>query len=285
MKWKGRRSSDNVVDQRHTRSKKGIGLTGLILGAGVVYLLGGNPLTFLMQNSDTITSSISGGSSASVASEAKDDELKEFSAVVLADTEDVWDTIFSDLDKTYPEPEMILFRNRVQSACGSATSAVGPFYCPGNFKIYLDLSFFSELEKSLGAKGDFARAYVIAHEVGHHVQNVLGINQRVRRAQRSLGKSDQNKLSVKMELQADCFSGLWANQAQKMKQILEEGDIKEALNAANAIGDDTLQKRSGGSVRPDSFTHGSSVQRFEAFNLGYKTGSFESCYNNFKAEL
>ncbi|MEO0963135.1 MAG: neutral zinc metallopeptidase, partial [Pseudomonadota bacterium] len=202
----------------------------------------------------------------------------EFSAGVLADTEDVWNKLLpATFGKAYREPKMVLFSDGVNSGCGFASSAVGPFYCPAGEKIYLDLDFFKELVIRFGVEGDFAPAYVIAHEVGHHIQTVLGISAQVRQAQGEVGKTAGNRLSVMQELQADCFAGVWANRADSMNQILEPGDIQEAMNAASAIGDDTLQRQAGGRVVPDSFTHGTSAQRQRWFMKGYQTGDPVQC--------
>ncbi len=277
MRWKGRRTSDNVQDRRRSRvaGRGGVGIVGLLVGGAFIYMMGGNPLPFLLQNAGTTLQQ--GRTSSPVISEAHDDQLKEFSSVVLADTEDVWNKIFSSKGARYIEPQMVLFRSRVQSACGVASSASGPFYCPGDSKIYLDLSFFNELDKSLGAGGDFARAYVIAHEVGHHVQNITGVNKHSRKLQARMGTADRNKVSVIVELQADCFAGMWARQTQDAKAVIDSGDLEEAFNAAAAIGDDRLQRRSGRGVNVDSFTHGTSAQRLQAFKAGYSKGSYELC--------
>jgi len=200
------------------------------------------------------------------------DELKEFVSVVLAETEDVWREQFSTMGRQYREPSLVLFTEMVESACGSANAAVGPFYCPGDQKVYVDLSFYDLLRQRLGAPGDFAQAYVLAHEVGHHVQNLLGVSERVQAMRSQLSEEEYNQLSVRLELQADFYAGVWAHHTQRMKQNLESGDIEEALNAATAIGDDKLQKQSQGYVVPDSFTHGTSQQRARWFRLGYETG-------------
>jgi predicted metalloprotease len=197
--------------------------------------------------------------------------------VVLADTEDTWHAIFRQSGREYQEPTLVLFSGAVQSACGMASAAMGPFYCAADGKVYIDLSFFDDLKRRHGAPGDFAQAYVIAHEIGHHVQNLLGISSRVRSAQRGLGKADANALSVKQELQADCFAGLWGNHAERSRQVLEQGDIEEALNAASAIGDDRLQRQGQGYVVPESFTHGTSKQRVEWFRRGITNGDIGSC--------
>jgi predicted metalloprotease len=204
-------------------------------------------------------------------------QLADFVSVVLADTEDTWREIFRQSGRSYAEPTLVLFSGAVKSACGMASAAMGPFYCPADRKVYIDLAFFEDLRRQHGAPGDFAQAYVIAHEVGHHVQNLLGISDQVRSAQQGLGKAEANTLSVKQELQADCFAGLWGNHADRSRQVLEEGDIEEALNAATAIGDDRLQKQAQGYVVPESFTHGTSRQRVEWFRRGIESGVFERC--------
>ncbi|MEM9137468.1 MAG: neutral zinc metallopeptidase, partial [Cyanobacteria bacterium P01_F01_bin.42] len=195
----------------------------------------------------------------------------------LADTEDVWHPIFRQIGRTYQEPTLVLFSNQVNSACGLAQSAIGPFYCPADQKVYIDLTFYRDLKTRHNAPGDFAQAYVIAHEVGHHVQTLLGVSQQVQRAKRQVSKVEGNQLSVRQELQADCFAGVWANHAQRARNILEQGDLEEALNAASQIGDDTLQRQAQGYVVPDSFTHGSSTQRVRWFKTGFQSGQIESC--------
>jgi len=196
---------------------------------------------------------------------------------VLADTEDTWHALFRGMEKTYEEPRLVLFSGSVESACGLASAAVGPFYCPADQKLYIDLSFYSDLKNRFGAPGDFAQAYVIAHEVGHHVQNLLGIAEKVRSLRGRISEAEANKLSVMMELQADCLSGVWAYHADKARNILEQGDVEEALNAASAIGDDRLQRKSRGYVTPDSFTHGSSAQRMRWFKRGLESGNIGQC--------
>jgi predicted metalloprotease len=208
---------------------------------------------------------------------AADDQLRDFVAVVLADTEDVWNDLFRRMNRRYQEPTLVLFTQAVQSACGQAHTAVGPFYCPADRKLYIDLSFYRDLRDRLGAPGDFAQAYVIAHEVGHHVQNLLGIADRVRSTQGRDSREGANAMQVRMELQADCFAGVWANNAQRTRQILEAGDIEEGLNAAAAVGDDRLQRRSQGVVVPESFTHGSSAQRVRWFKRGLESGDPRQC--------
>ncbi|MEP0813010.1 neutral zinc metallopeptidase [Trichocoleus sp. ST-U2] len=208
--------------------------------------------------------------------------MADFVSVVLADTEDTWGNLFRQNGENYVEPKLVLFSNSVQSACGSASSAVGPFYCPADQKVYIDLSFYQDLKYKLNAPGDFAQAYVIAHEVGHHVQNLMGISSKVRTLQRQASRAEANQLSVRLELQADCFAGIWAHHANRSRQILEEGDVEEALNAASSIGDDRLQSQSKGHVVPDSFTHGSSAQRVRWFKRGIQTGEPVQC-NTFAA--
>ncbi len=213
---------------------------------------------------------------------AEDRELADLVSVVLADTEDTWSVLFAADNREYREPTLVLFTDAVESACGFAQSAVGPFYCPADEKVYIDLSFYRDLKERYGAPGDFAQAYVIAHEVGHHVQNLLGISEQVQSAQQGLGTIDANRLSVMQELQADCFAGVWAHNADEARDLLEQGDVEEGLNAASSIGDDRLQMESQGRVTPDSFTHGSSAQRVNWFQTGLESGDVNSC-NTFDA--
>jgi uncharacterized protein len=267
MRWQGRRGSGNVEDRR------GMGGRGLAVGGGgigIVILL----VVVLLSGGDPSAIFGSGGSSGSSGglSQQQQDQAAQFASVVLADTEDVWNAQFADMGRKYQEPRMVLFTGYVQSACGGASSQVGPFYCPADRKVYVDLSFFDELSRRYGAPGDFAQAYVIAHEVGHHVQNLLGISDAVHSRQQRVSQSEANQLSVRLELQADFLAGYWAHYAQKRLNVLEPGDIEEALRAAQAIGDDTLQKEAQGYAVPDSFTHGTSAQRMRWFKLGYKTG-------------
>jgi predicted metalloprotease len=276
MRWKTGRRSSNIEDRRGRRAgpvafKGGIGTIVLVLAAS--YFLGINPLDILMMQTGTGT----GGEQTDWQPSPEEQQMADFVSVVLADTEDTWREIFRQSGKTYQEPDLVLYTGAVQSACGTGSAAMGPFYCPGDRKVYIDLAFFDELRRRHGAPGDFAQAYVIAHEVGHHVQNLLGISDRVRSAQRGLGTAEANALSVKLELQADCFAGLWGNHAERSRQVLEEGDIEEALNAASAIGDDRLQKESGGYVVPETFTHGTSRQRVEWFRRGIERGDIGSC--------
>ena len=268
MKWIGRRQSGNVEDRRGISGKSiaGIGGVGGIIIAIIFALMGGDTSQIFnaLENS-TQEQGIS-------QSEARYDSLAQFTAVVLADTEDVWDSLFTGMGKTYVKPKLVLFTNSVESACGNASSSVGPFYCSGDSKVYIDLAFLEELQGKIEAEGDFAQAYIIAHEVGHHVQNLLGILDKVHAKKSSLSESEYNDLSVRLELQADFLSGVWAHYAQKMKSILETGDIEEAMNASAAVGDDKIQMKSQGYVVPDAFTHGTSKQRTKWFMLGFNTG-------------
>lgn len=286
MRWRGERQSDNVEDRRGmsvSRGAKvgGIGGLGLVAVVVVSLFLGFDPsalLQIVVQN--TQSSSVSTEQNSVPAA---NDDMRNFVAVVLAETEDVWNETFRQNGRTYQEPNLVLFSGAVESACGMADSAVGPFYCPADQKVYLDLVFFEELHSRFGASGDFAQAYVIAHEVGHHVQTLLGITQKVTRLQAQSDTSNRNRLSVMMELQADCLAGVWAHQAQKNRNILEAGDIEEGLNAASAVGDDRIQKRTRGYVVPDGFTHGSSAQRVSWFKRGFEQGNIQSC-DTFKAD-
>jgi len=242
---------------------------GLIIIIIIFALLGGDPVALLDQvGTTTAPTQQSGPGTLS----PEEDQLAQFVSVVLADTEDVWNELFRQQGKQYREPTLVLFSGSVQSACGYASAASGPFYCPPDQKVYVDLAFYEELKRRFGAPGDFAQAYVVAHEVGHHVQNLLGISREVQSMRNRISKEDYNMLSVRLELQADYLAGVWAHHAQRTKSILEEGDIEEALRAANAIGDDTIQKRSRGYVVPDSFTHGTSEQRMRWFLKGFKSG-------------
>ena len=269
MLWKDRRESDNIVDERRVGGKT-LGVGGLVVGAAIYWFLGGNPLVYVAQNVGSLRPS-------APVNQAQGADRKKLVGVVLGDTEDVWRALFRANARTYIEPKLVLFRDQVQSGCGTAGAATGPFYCPTDQRVYLDLGFFDELAKSLGVKGDFAIAYVIAHEVGHHVQTQLGLDRAVRAGVGSGDTRRQNKESVALELQADCLAGVWAKQTQATKDVIEPGDIDQALNAASAIGDDRLQKRAQGYVVPDSFTHGSSAQRVAAFKLGFAGGQLRSC--------
>ena len=279
MRWRGERQSDNVEDRRGMRVSRGVkvgGISGLGLVAIVVVslLLGVDPTIVLQQVGQSLPSSTTIEESAQPTA---NNDMRNFVAVVLAETEDVWNEQFNNAGRTYQEPKLVLFSGAVDSACGFAQSAMGPFYCPADHKIYLDLEFFNELHSRFGASGDFAQAYVIAHEIGHHVQTQLGIIQKVAQLQARSSKAQANKLSVLMELQADCLAGMWAYQASKKRDILEEGDIEEAINAASAVGDDRIQKKTRGYVVPDSFTHGSSAQRVSWFQRGFEQGNFQAC--------
>ena len=268
MKWLGRRQSGNIDDRRGF-SGGGIAAGGGIIGL-VVYLL----INFLGGDPNQVAGLQDQGGEPTGVTEtrnATEDEMAKFASVVLADNEDVWNKIFAQNGRQYEEPVMVLFNGRTGSACGTANAAVGPFYCPADHKVYLDLSFFNDLKDRFGASGDFANAYVISHEVGHHVQQLLGTSDKVQRAMEQSPR-ERNKLSVALELQADFYAGVWAHYNQEMKNALEPGDIEEALNAANAIGDDRLQKMSTGEVVPDAFTHGTSEQRMHWFKKGFETG-------------
>jgi uncharacterized protein len=269
MLWQGRRESDNVEDAR------GSGGGGrIVLGGGigtvilvVLYLvLGGDPQALFNSQQAQLPQT------AQYDSQAPRDEASKFVAVVLADTEDAWNEIFRQMGREYKEPRLVLFTDVTQSGCGFASGATGPFYCPQDRRVYIDLGFFRQLQERLGAGGDFAEAYVIAHEVGHHVQNLLGITDRVQTARGRVSQSEYNQLSVRLELQADFLAGVWARYTDRVKHVVEAGDIEEAMRAASAVGDDRLQSRSRGYVVPDSFTHGTSEQRVRWFRRGYETG-------------
>ena len=255
----------------------GGGGLGIIVIALLIWALGGNPVSFL-QNAGPMMSS--GGSTSSQPITPEEEQLAAFVRVVLADTEDVWNRLMPELGRSYREPTLVLFSGLVDSACGRADASVGPFYCGADQQVYIDLAFYSQLKRDLGAPGDFAQAYVIAHEVGHHVQQLLGISPRVHEQQARLGGVEANRLSVRLELQADFLAGVWAHHADAMSEILEPGDVDEALNAASRIGDDVLQKRARGSVVPDAFTHGTAAQRVRWFRLGLETGDL-SLMNTF----
>ncbi|WP_136679207.1 neutral zinc metallopeptidase [Neptunomonas sp. XY-337] len=295
MRWRGNRSSENVEDRRGDQPPsmgvagggalrllpmliKFLGVKGTLVLAVVV---GGYGL--MTGNLGTILSVLTGqpmpqqSAPESVQQTAQEQELAEFISVILADTEDTWGQIFTASGRQYKEPRLVLFRNAVKSACGTAQSAVGPFYCPADQQIYIDLGFYTELSQRFKAPGDFAQAYVLAHEVGHHIQTLLGISAKVHEAKRGVDKARANQLSVRQELQADCLAGVWANKAHHERKMLEPGDLEEGLRAASAIGDDTLQKQSRGYVTPDSFTHGSSAQRVKWFKRGFEKGNMAAC--------
>jgi len=290
MRWEGNRQSENVEDRRGMRGgpvMAGGGLMTLVLVL-VVWLLGGDPMALLQQLPQGQPPGQGGpldpGGPAGGAGAGVDDKQKEFVAVVLADTEDVWTDQFRQLSRQYKDPRLVLFSEATQSACGFAESATGPFYCPADSKVYLDTAFFRELEERFHAPGDFAKAYVIAHEVGHHVQNLLGWSDQVHAAQQRAGKVGANKLSVRLELQADYLAGVWAHHANRSRHVLEVGDVEAAIAAATAIGDDRLQRQSRGVVVPDSFTHGSSKQRVRWFTQGLKTGDFKAAEKLFELD-
>lgn len=267
MRWMGRRESSNVDDRRGIGGPVAVG--GGIIGVIVLILnlLSGN-------GGDVSQLPIPGGASRQLSAEEQkaEDERAQFVKVVLADTEDVWNALFKQMGKQYQEPTLVLFRGAVQSGCGNASAQSGPFYCPADQQLYIDLSFYEDLQNRFKAPGDFAMAYVVAHEVGHHIQTLMGTSEKLARLRQRLSEEEYNQYSVRNELQADFYAGVWAHHAQRMKNILEQGDIEEALNAANAIGDDRLQKQSQGYVVPESFTHGTSAQRMYWFKKGYDTG-------------
>ena len=293
MKWENNRRSSNVEDKRNDSSSNfgsnqnssimmllplikmliGTKIGRIILIIGVIaYFMGFNPLALLnMQEGSSFNSS------STVVNTQKEDKSAQFVSTVLAQTEDIWSNVFKKYNANYIEPKLVLFRNSVKSGCGFASSQTGPFYCPADQKVYLDLSFFDELAKRHDAPGDFAQAYVIAHEIGHHVQNITGTISKVQKEKQALNDEKQNVLQVKVELQADCYAGLWAYYSKKDFNSIEEGDIQEALNAASAIGDDTLQKKAQGYVVPDAFTHGTAAQRMAWFKKGFQNGTLESC--------
>lgn len=288
MKWEGQRESDNVEDRRDQGPSSGgsfglpIGGRGIGIGTIVLALVGWgvfgiNPLTTLEVLSGSGSPQVITQPSPAAHRPPADDPMARFVSTVLADTEDVWGELFKRGGKTYPKPKLVLFRGSTPTACGTGQSAMGPFYCPGDQKVYIDLAFYDTLKRQLGAPGDFAQAYVIAHEVGHHVQNVLGISSKLDQMRGRVSQAQYNALSVRLELQADCFAGVWGHHAQNARQILEEGDIEEAMNAASRIGDDALQGARGGAVVPESFTHGTSVQRQRWFMTGFKSGSVSQC--------
>ena len=283
MKWEGQRESDNVEDARSggggsrlggLGGGRGVGLGTVAVALIAGWIFGINPMTVL--------GLLSGGEPVSTqqapaARPPAGDTQAQFVSVVLADTEDVWREQFRQLGSTYREPKLRLFRGSEPTACGRGEAAMGPFYCPGDQKVYIDLGFFEVMRTRLGAPGDFAQAYVIAHEVGHHVQNLMGVTDKVGQARGRLSEAQQNAVSVRVELQADCYAGVWANHSQRSKQWLQQGDLEEAMNAASQIGDDTLQRKSSGTVTPDSFTHGSSAQRVDWFQRGFRSGNVKDC--------
>jgi predicted metalloprotease len=291
MRWEGQRQSENVEDRRDEGGGGGgFGFGGRSIGIGSVVLavvagaiFGVNPLTILGLMSGGGQVQQQGAPAPAQAPRAarphppQEEQMKAFVSTVLAQTEDVWTQVLQARGSPYRDPRLVLFRGATQTACGAGQSAMGPFYCPADEKVYIDLGFYDTLRTRLGAPGDFAQAYVIAHEVGHHVQKLLGISDKVDTLRHRSDRTQSNALSVRMELQADCFAGVWAHHAQAGRQILEPGDIEEALNAASQIGDDTLQRRSRGTIVPESFTHGSGEQRVHWFRQGFETGQMEQC--------
>ena len=277
MRWRGGRRSTNIEDRRGSRAKRGIlgGGIGSIVLVLVAMYFGVDP-SFLIQGMQSANVGTSSGTRPT-AEDLKDDPLADMISVVMADTEDVWSEIFAAGGQRYREPTLVMFTGRTSSACGMGQAAMGPFYCPADQKAYIDLSFYEDMRTRFKAPGDFAQAYVIAHEVGHHVQNLLGISGKVHRMKQQLSEGEANRMSVRLELQADCFAGVWANRAHRARNILEAGDVDEALNAASAIGDDRLQRQSRGTVVPESFTHGTSEQRQRWFRVGLESGNPDSC--------
>jgi len=277
MLWKSGRRSSNVEDRRGLRIPGGVkgGGIGILLLALVGMYFGIDPA--LIMNMAGGVPQESSTMADTPPPTAEEQELVDFISVVLADTEDTWNKIFKEKGGTYREPKLVLFTGQVQSACGFAQAAMGPFYCPGDQKVYIDLAFYKDLKNRLDAPGDFAQAYVVAHEIGHHVQKLIGISDKVQQVRQQLSEKEYNKVSVKVELQADCFAGIWAHHADRVRNVLEPGDIEEALNAASRIGDDRLQQQAQGYVVPDSFTHGSSAQRVHWFKTGYTAGTLEAC--------
>src|SRR5262245_41819041 len=285
MRWRTGRRSENVDDLRGVRAPRGglrLGMGSLLAVVLIGWLLGADPLTLLrivgssIQTTEVpdVSYEVPGGPPAQG---GPPDELSDFVSVVLADTEDTWGGIFGERGASYEAPRLVLFTDLVRSACGMGQSAMGPFYCPADAKVYIDLGFYRDLRDRFRAPGDFAQAYVIAHEVGHHVQNLLGTSGKVQRLREARPEAEANALSVRLELQADCYAGVWAHHAQRARQILEEGDVEEGLAAAAAIGDDRIQRETRGTVVPESFTHGSSRQRVEWFRRGLESGSLEAC--------
>ncbi len=279
MKWRGRRSSSNIEDRRSSGGGRrmpvksgGIGTIVLVLAA---LYFGVDPSVIMNQLSAPPSQAPSGGQLYKPS--AAEQELAQFVSVVVADTEDVWNKQFQHMGRQYVEPTLVMFNGAVRSGCGNASSAMGPFYCPADQKMYIDLSFYRDLRERHDAPGDFAQAYVLAHEVGHHIQTLLGISKQVHAQRSKVSKIEGNKLSVMQELQADCLAGIWAHQLQQSKQVMERGDLEEALNAAMAIGDDRLQQQAQGRVVPESFTHGTSKQRVKWFKQGFESGDINSC--------
>ena len=277
MRWRGRRRSSNIEDRRGSRAPKlvggGIGTIALVL---VAMYFGVDP-TPLLQGMQGTGGSASSSGTRPTAEDLQDDPLADMISVVVADTEDVWTGLFAAQGRRYKPPTLVLFSGATRSACGLGQAAMGPFYCPGDHKAYIDLAFYDQMRTKFRAPGDFAQAYVIAHEVGHHVQNLLGVSGKVHQMKQRVNQAQANALSVRLELQADCLAGVWANRTQKAHNFLERGDVEEALNAASAIGDDTLQRQSRGTVVPESFTHGTAAQRQRWFRIGLDYGDPDRC--------
>ncbi len=287
MKWEGERQSENVEDRRTGSGAgsgprvggRGVGIGGIVIALVAAWIFGINPMTVLgLLDGGVPTSPPTAQTAPPLGKTPSADPQTAFVRTVLAQTEDVWNEIFRANGQSYPQPKLVLFRGTTPTGgCGSGQSAMGPFYCPADQKVYIDLGFYDTLRRQLGAPGDFAQAYVIAHEVGHHVQNVLGISAKVEQLRKRASQKEGNAISVRLELQADCFAGVWAHHRQKQTKFLEAGDIEEAMNAAAKIGDDALQRAQGGAVVPDSFTHGTSAQRQRWFDTGFRSGSLKAC--------
>jgi predicted metalloprotease len=291
MKWENNRQSDNIEDRRNERrggmfggggrrvGGRGIGFGTIVIALLAGWIFGINPMTILglLGSGSEMLPETSQSAPAPTSAGKPGDQMGQFVSSVLAGTEDTWTAIFQQSGAQYQKPRLVLFTGATPTACGTGQSAMGPFYCPGDQKVYIDLSFYDTLRRQLGAPGDFAQAYVVAHEVGHHVQNLMGLTEKMEQARRRVSEREYNQLSVRLELQADCFAGIWAHHNHKNKAILEPGDVEEALNAAAAIGDDALQRKSQGQVVPDSFTHGTSEQRQRWFHKGLETGSVKAC--------
>jgi predicted metalloprotease len=289
MRWRGARQSDNIEDRRGARTARpglavgGIGALAIVL---IGMFLGVDPRLLLQGVQQAqLEGGQPQGSSGPVQESAAEVEQRQFVAVVLADTETVWQRVFQSMGGRYREPKLVLFRDAVESGCGFAQAATGPFYCPPDERVFLDLGFFDEMSSRLGARGDFAQAYVIAHEVGHHVQHLLGTSGKVHRLQQRVGEVEANQLSVRLELQADCYAGVWARRAEQNRAMLESGDLEEAIGAARAVGDDTLQRAARGRVVPDSFTHGSAAQRTRWFQRGFDRDDPDDCDTFAAADL
>ena len=285
MKWEGNRQSENVEDRRGGGGRRvgGIGLGTIVLGLVASYFLGINPMTAINAINGVQGALPSSQEAPGEQQAAAQDRSTVFVRTVVADTEDTWGKIFAASGERYPAPKLVLFSSSTPTACGNGQAAMGPFYCPADQKVYLDLDFFNTLERQLQSPGEFAKAYVIAHEVGHHIQKIMGTTDKIDAMRGRVDAATQNQYSVRLELQADCYAGVWAHHADAQRQILENGDIEAAMNAAQQIGDDTLQKKSQGYVVPDSFTHGSSAQRMRWFNTGVQSGRVQDC-DTFRAK-